>query len=222
MNSQTLSSPQIIAPAGRLAPSNLLEWKRSGSGTQWEKFRDSGTLDPGVYFVDSPFERWRVHITGLVALAAVAIGWVIAWPLHHPSRIVTATGEQRSLTLADGSVLRLGSNSDARIAFSSGDRRVVLARGEARFTVVPESGRPFLVSTPQATVKAVATRFDVRAARGETTVLVIEGRVLLLPPLIDESAIPPSPRMLSVGERASVTRFGDIRVRREESVALGE
>jgi ferric-dicitrate binding protein FerR (iron transport regulator) len=74
----------------------------------------------------------------------------------------------------------------------------------------------FLVSTPQVTVQAIGTVFEVLAAAGETGVTVLEGRVSILPPLLDETSDAASsrPTSLSAGERASVTREGKISIRR--------
>ena len=119
MNNQTLAA-------------EAADWKNTSSGTRWERFRDSGLLDSGLNFADSPFQRWPLQITALLVVSVIAAASLLMGPLHHPSRIVTAMGEQRSVTLADGSLLELNSDSDARIAFTAGERRVVLARGEAR------------------------------------------------------------------------------------------
>jgi len=216
MNSQTLSQDQTISRVGELAPANLIEWKTSNSGTQWEKFRDSGSLDSRVYFAASPFQRWRSMLTIVLALIAVAAVTALIGSLHHPSRIVTVLGEQRSLTLADGSVISLNASSDARVAFTAQARRVILARGEALLTVANEPERPFLVSTPEVTVQAIGTVFDVRASSGETAVTVLEGRVSILPPLLEETPgmKSPPPKSLFAGERALVTREGKVSIRR--------
>ena len=206
MNSQTLAA-------------EAADWKNSSSGTRWERFRDSGSLDSGLNFADSPFQRWPLQISALLAVSVIIAASLLMGPLHHPSRIVTAAGEQRSVTLADGTILELNTDSDARIAFTAGERRVILARGEGRFTVAHEAVRPFFVSTPQLTLKTIGTVFKVRTAKKQTDVTVFEGRLAILAPLIDPvpGAPPLPPTLLSEGEHAAVNRVGEIVVRRDAS-----
>jgi transmembrane sensor len=207
MNSQTLAA-------------EAADWKHSSSGTRWERFRDSGLLDSGLNFADSPFQRWPLQITALLVVSVIAAASLLMGPLHHPSRIVTALGEQRSVALADGSQLELDSDSDARIAFTAGERRVILARGEARVTVAKDAERPFFVSTPQVTVKTLGTVFKVRTVKKQTDVTVLQGRVAILAPLIDPvpGAQPLAPTLMSEGDRATINRAGEIQVEREASV----
>jgi transmembrane sensor len=206
MNSQTLAA-------------DAADWKNSSSGTRWERFRDSGLLDSGLNFADSPFQRWPLQITALLVVAVITAASLLMGPLHHPSRITTAMGEQRSVALADGSMLDLNSDSDARIAFTAGERRVVLAHGEARVTVAKDAQRPFFVSTPQVTVKTLGTVSTVRTVKKQTDVAVQQGRVAILAPLIDPvpGAQPLAPTLMSAGDRASIDRAGEIHIRREAS-----
>ncbi len=140
-----------------------------------------------------------VALLGLAGLA----GWLVQSQGSHPSRLVTAVGEQRSLALPDGSMVHLNTNSRLRIELSDSERRLVLERGEARFRVAREAQRPFLVITPQATVRAVGTEFNVQILGERTAVTVIEGRVALT-----ESTQPPLE--LDAGEQAAVTQSGQV------------
>lgn len=200
MNSQTLAA-------------DAAAWKSTSSGTQWERFRDSGSLDSTANFADSPFERWPLQISALLGLSVVVAALVLVGPLHHPSHLVTATGEQRNLVLADGSILDLRSDSDARTAFTAQERRVVLSHGEARFSAAQEPARPFLVSTRHATVKTAGATFEVRTSARETMVKVLRGRIDILPPLLDETpGANESVKVLLEGEQAYVSRQGEVLV----------
>ncbi len=127
-----------------------------------------------------PRLRWPL-ISGL-ALGACLLVAVVAgrWWTADPSaslNAATVVGEQRTLALADGSQVRLNTDTrlDARLGAS--ERRITLDRGEALFDVAHDRARPFLVSVGEVTVRATGTRFDVRHGAGETRVQLFEGGV---------------------------------------------
>lgn len=112
-----------------------------------------------------------------LAVAAL-LGWKTdAW-LHWQADIVTAAGEIRSVTLADGSSVLLDAESAIRSDMQGDSRKVTLLRGRAIFTVARDPARPFIVETPQATATALGTRYEVSRLRaGATEVSVLESRV---------------------------------------------
>lgn len=201
MNSQTLAA-------------DAAAWKITSSGTRWEQFRDSGSLDFGLHFADSPFERWPLRISALLILAVLSASVLLAGPLRYPSHVITAPGEQRSVALADGSVLTLEGDSEARVAFTANERHVVVMRGAALLNVARESERAFLVSTPEATVKAGGTLLKVITSAKRTAVGVVEGTAEILPPLLDEitGARASASRALRAGEHAWIGRNGDLTI----------
>ncbi len=77
----------------------------------------------------------------------------------------TATGERRTIELADGSRLTLNARSAVDIQFSAGQRRVQLREGQLQVDVAADPQRPFVVATAQGQVKALGTRFMVRQGR---------------------------------------------------------
>lgn len=119
----------------------------------------------------------------LAAAAAAALVALIAWgalqwvPTVWGSRYATAVGEQRTIMLADGSVLTLNTDSVVRVRFGGAVREVDLLAGEGRFQVTRDSRRPFVVIANGTSVRAIGTVFDVRLGRSETRVAVIEGHV---------------------------------------------
>jgi transmembrane sensor len=88
----------------------------------------------------------------------------------------TASGESRTVVLADGSSVEMFPSSGLRVAFSKGERRLRLDHGEARFSVAHEARR-FVVLAGAAEVVAHGTVFVVRLDRGSTTVSLIRGSV---------------------------------------------
>jgi transmembrane sensor len=89
----------------------------------------------------------------------------------------TQTGEQRTVTLTDGSVVQLNSQSRLRVSFSEQERRVELIDGQALFEVAKNPARPFVVVSGTTSVQAVGTQFDVYRRSAGTVVTVLEGRV---------------------------------------------
>lgn len=92
-------------------------------------------------------------------------------------RYSTELGEQRILTLADGSVVTLNTSSTIKVDFSDRRRNIELIEGEAFFRVAHDAARPFDVTSPDATARAVGTQFNVRIAGQSTLVSVVEGIV---------------------------------------------
>jgi transmembrane sensor len=90
---------------------------------------------------------------------------------------VTAVGEQRSITLEDGSVVELNSRSRLRAHFEADLRAIELLDGEAIFRVSKDPHRPFRVRTGATDIVAVGTAFNVKASDSRTVVTVLEGRV---------------------------------------------
>jgi len=114
------------------------------------------------------------------ALAAVAIASVF-WNSSSPSVYTTAVGENRRVTLTDGSTIALGGDTRVEVALSRKVRAFELDRGEALFKVAKDPDRPFEVRAGAATVIAVGTEFNVQRGSDRAIVSVTEGRVVVEP-----------------------------------------
>ncbi len=124
--------------------------------------------------------RWRVASwpVGLAA-SVIAVG-ALAWLFFGRATITeysTAVGEQRTVTLADGSSVVLNTDSLMRVELSRHLRQVELVRGEALFNVSHDPTRPFAVRALQGVTTAVGTQFDVEITRSGAAVSVLEGTV---------------------------------------------
>lgn len=91
----------------------------------------------------------------------------------------TATGERKTLLLADGSRLSLNARSAADIRFDAQQRRVVMHAGELQVQVAPERARPLVVATAHGEVRAEGARFMVRQESKRCLVSVQQHSVLL-------------------------------------------
>lgn len=89
----------------------------------------------------------------------------------------TAAGEQLSTSLEDGSRVLLNTDTALTVAFSAGQRRIELLRGEAYFEVEPDKSRPFIVTRGAIHTRAVGTAFSVKTQDQAARVVVSEGIV---------------------------------------------
>lgn len=115
----------------------------------------------------------------------------------------TGTGEQRDLSLPDGTRLTLGTASAIDVRFDDRRRLVRLVAGEVLIVTGhdrPDSP-PFVVDTAQGRIRALGTRFSVRQDEGRSRVAVLESAVEIAP--ADAAAVPVR---LRAGERASFGR----------------
>ncbi|MEY4641408.1 MAG: hypothetical protein RLZZ227_1402 [Pseudomonadota bacterium] len=87
------------------------------------------------------------------------------------------TGEQRQLTLNDGSRASLDSDSSLRVQMSKAVRAIELVEGRALFEVAHDAQRPFSVSVGATRVIALGTRFQVQRDAHEVIVTLEEGSV---------------------------------------------
>lgn len=89
----------------------------------------------------------------------------------------TAVGEQKLLTLADGSTVVMNTDTALAVAYSQGERRIRLLQGEAEFIVTHDRSRPFVVSSKNRTVTALGTEFSVASWEDDFTVTVFASAV---------------------------------------------
>jgi transmembrane sensor len=134
---------------------------------------------------DSPSSGWVPYGFGLRSLGAaamvcVAVGVAVWWfnpGVTANGTYATAIGRQQTLSLEDGSTVQVNTDSQVEINYEEHLRKVRLLRGEAFFTVAPNSRRPFEVFAASGVVKAVGTAFAVSLQGSDVRVTVAKGRV---------------------------------------------
>ncbi|WP_122663982.1 FecR domain-containing protein [Pseudomonas viridiflava] len=90
----------------------------------------------------------------------------------------TATGEQRTVRLADNTLIQLNTHSAIDVRFDATQRRVILQDGEIFIeTGSHEDPRPFIVETRDGRMRALGTRFLVRREDEGTLLGVLESAV---------------------------------------------
>jgi len=128
--------------------------------------------------------RQRRRWLGAVGIAASALLCALALPLAYrllvaPPEYTTTIGEQRTVELADSSVITMNADSRVQVHLSDTHRDIQLLHGEALFNVAHDPHRPFTVRTHTAIVRAVGTQFNVYERPNGTLVSVLEGKVAI-------------------------------------------
>jgi len=127
-------------------------------------------------------QRWPWATLSVAACFALFAFVFAVWKMPAESNAFeTEIGENRSVTLGDGSIISLGGDTRIEIALSENVRAIELIKGEALFKVAKDSARPFKVRAGDATIIAVGTEFNVERDSDRAVVSVTEGRVVVKP-----------------------------------------
>ena len=90
----------------------------------------------------------------------------------------TAIGEQSTVTLSDGTVVVLNTNSLLRVAFTDEFRLLTLDRGEVNVRVARDTSRPLSLIAGDQVFQAIGTAFNVEISEDQIIELVVtEGKV---------------------------------------------
>jgi transmembrane sensor len=123
-------------------------------------------------------QSWKLAaaVAGLTLSFLLGFMVKVAW---LDRAIETQLGEWRTVSLTDGTKVRVGPDSLLRVAFGDDHRTIRLIRGEAMFDVAKDRARPFYVESEMVGVLAVGTEFRVSRLGGRDVVAVTEGSVAL-------------------------------------------
>ncbi|HEY6529794.1 MAG TPA: FecR family protein [Cellvibrionaceae bacterium] len=123
------------------------------------------------------YGNWAIACCALFVIFTIGFITLAPSPTHY--HLVSAIGEQRQITLEDGTQLLLNTNSELDVEYSDDHRLARLQRGEVYFDVHPNAQRPFDVLTNSGTVRVLGTHFAVHQQAKDAIVIVLEGRVAL-------------------------------------------
>ncbi len=125
--------------------------------------------------------RWvaGVALAASAVFAAVIVGW---WYLQRldgrfNGSYQTLVGQQKSITLSDGSSIQMNTDSQVEVVYSGDSRTIRLLKGEALFSVMPDRNRAFEVYVADSVVRAVGTAFAVHLDGSKVDVTVTKGVV---------------------------------------------
>ena len=154
---------------------------------------------------EQPSQRrpWYASMQTVMGAALLAIAAVVATiTMQLPSTTIytTGVGEQKTVQLADNSIVQLNTNSRLEVHYSDSTRRLTLSQGEAHFDVAHNPNRPFEVYAGQGLVRAIGTAFTVHIRKIDIEVIVTEGTVEL-----DRAAQPTIETNIKVDTNANST-----------------
>ncbi|WDY60530.1 FecR domain-containing protein [Pseudomonas sp. PSKL.D1] len=116
-----------------------------------------------------------VALVGSAAWLAKDMDSINTWT----SDLATTTGERRTFSLPDGSILQLNTRSAVDLAFTDQQRLIYLKQGELMLSC--KSGHPIRVRTRDALIEGVEGNVVVRQEADCTRVSVAQGNIALYP-----------------------------------------
>lgn len=147
--------------------------------TLWQKADIVATLKT-TQPVTSAFTLWPnwALACGILVMVMAASFFALHTSATH-YQLATAVGEQRQVTLEDGTRVILNTNSQLDVTYTGTQRVATLTRGEVYFDVQANPQRPFDVLTRFGMVRVLGTHFSVNQQPDDATITVAEGRVAL-------------------------------------------
>jgi transmembrane sensor len=180
----------------------LLAWReQQATSSENKKLQQSELTAVEMAVKKYPLIRARGGV--LMAMAAMVAFVVInLFPdyLNYPfTNYRTRIGEQRTITLADGSKVFLNTDTALNISFTNTARNIELIKGEAEFIVAHDQLKPFIVKAGGIQTQAIGTQFVVRQYTNQNAVILLEGKVKAS--LTDKSISKQDALILSPGEQ---------------------
>ena len=186
-----------LTPANRRAYTALeRHWEFLGSVAQDPEIMASRERDGRAFNRPS-----HLRIAGAIAACLVLMvtaGWSVfssgllvelgVLPPPEGQTFRTSVGQRTTVTLPDGSLVTLDTDTVMRMRETRSRRLIDLDRGRAFFRVAKDPSRPFVVAVSGKTVQATGTAFDVRRDAAQVTVTLVEGKVLVEQPRMREQA----------------------------------
>ena len=170
-------------------PENLLLLEDMAS--MWDKMQSLSRLSH--LFPQKPSRRPSSRIAAFGLAASLLIGILVglfALPndgflagnnpdvIAHKDLYQTSVGERSTVTLLDGSLITLNTNTLVEVELTESYRLISLARGEIHVKVAKDEKRPLAVVANGKVVQAVGTEFNVEITPDKDIELVVtEGRV---------------------------------------------
>lgn len=188
-------------------------WETLGAAAHINELTDPLTRKEPPRSTETQESRWNwLSWQGGFALACVAGLFAIVTMLAPnatitPETYITAAGEQRSVTLQDGSVINLNTRTELEVSFSDLQRNLTLVSGEAYFEVASDKQRPFIVDVGQGTVMAVGTAFNIHRESQSAQVVVTEG-IVQMREHVDATTPAPKVERLIVDQKADFGQRG--------------
>lgn len=147
-------------------------------------------MSDALFDSEDPKSEPARHWGGMVVAASLLLSLFLGGYLYFGtqdkiydglSRYVTRVGEQKTITLGDGSVVTLNTGSRILVDIGLESRRVILERGEVYFDVMGDPERPFTIEVGGQSVTVLGTEFNIQRDVDRFVLAVIDGVVVVHP-----------------------------------------
>lgn len=142
----------------------------------------------------------RAVMAGGAAVAAGAA--VTGWRIMEAQIYKTEVGEQKHVTLEDGSRIFLDTNSRLSVKVTRARRTAELSYGRVDFHIATDPARPFIVEAARNRIIASASTLDVQRDGEQVSVLLIKGGAEVLHPNSAPAKLAPGERLRMVAGEA--------------------
>lgn len=198
-------SPELVARHAQWMAENArhrvaymklsVAWKRMDALKRMRPLDPPGEVDPDLLKRRSPFWRgssgfvlgalraaWAPRfVVGVAIATALAILVTALFETQIQIPYSTPIGGHEHVTLEDGSILDLNTDTAVRVQFTASRRKIYLDHGELLLSVAHDASRPLEVIAAGVVTRAVGTRFSVRIYdNADVETVVTEGRILIL------------------------------------------
>ncbi|MEJ0038595.1 MAG: FecR domain-containing protein [Gammaproteobacteria bacterium] len=171
-----------------------LAWKRMDALRRTRPWDPPGEVDPDLLKPRTRFWSGADMVLGAlraawiprlgVGLTMAAAFAILAAALIQPDTQIAYSapvGGHEHVTLDDGSVLDLNTDTRIRVQFTAARRQIFLDHGEVLLAAAHDASRPLEVIAAGVVTRAVGTKFSVRIYDNTNVETVVtEGRVLVL------------------------------------------
>ncbi len=199
-------------------------YREADEGRGWEALRQRissgqeirGSQEMGSNGVVEAFPPRRLPVIGRWMVAAAVLLLLAGGGLWYFARrnaplVYTTAGEQKKMSLPDGSLMVIEPQTRIRIArdYNKTGRTVILDSGKAQFAVAHQAQLAFTVDVDVASIKDIGTTFTVQKTTDSIQVTVSNGKVAFIQKATGES------REIAAGRSLvfypAEHRFGEIR-----------
>lgn len=169
------------------------------------RFEDLASPSIARATIQGASARRRDVLKVLAVLLAAGVAAPLAWRGVAGTQWAfderTGTGERRRMRLEEGTQLQLNTATALNVRYGDSLREVVLLHGEVMVETAPDvRQRPFIVHTPQGSMRALGTRFLVLSDQAGTRLSVISHAVEVRP-----AQQPMAVATLTAGQQISFT-----------------
>jgi len=135
-----------------------------------------GSVPPAPRPAAHALSRRKLVMAGLGGGLVVGTSFLALRPAAAQS-YETAVGEQKHVTLADGSRIFLDASTKLTVTIDNDERTADLAYGRASFDIAMDGNRPFIVSAGTRRLVSQAASFNVGRDADQVQVILVRGKL---------------------------------------------